>query len=212
MRPNQRAFSTLMAVQALLSLHCLKAVPKPNAAPTVTLEVLVWPRVGEPVAVGRLGQTDTQVLKGVTWFVQPYDKATDVASVVEALKGKSIWGLSLARRNDLTEENLALVAALPLGWLDLSGSRLSAPLLRVLAQSRTIRELRLDDTQVGDAELGLLAPLALRSIDLRATRVTNAGVKLLATWPRLEELGLTKTQADDTGLQMLEGRVELTRL
>lgn len=88
--------------------------------------------------------------------------------------------------------------------LDLASSKVSDEGVKLLAEAKSLRMLRLSESGVTDASLDLLAGLPeLESLNLYGTAVSNEGVMSLAGLPNLKHLYLWQTQVDEAGADAL---------
>ena len=89
--------------------------------------------------------------------------------------------------------------------MDLSNQPITDDALKTLRNVRSLTELHLNGTAVGDAGVGELKEMpALATLELRDTRVTNKGVALLLENKALQRIALSPRQIDDETLILFQ--------
>lgn len=114
--------------------------------------------------------------------------------------------LSLNSCKNIRDEDLEHLKHLKLKILDLVGTRISDQALVPIAKIKTLNEILLDNTKVGDRAIDLLKPCT-RLNDIRISRcygVTRKGLEtLVKNWPRLRYLSLAYIPLKEDDLQPL---------
>ncbi len=82
------------------------------------------------------------------------------------------------------------IAALPaLEELDLSGRTLPDGAMRMLRETRTLRVLNLEETNITDQDLADIGQLDVNELDLSSTRITDEGLMYLSYLAHPKESG-----------------------
>ena len=135
--------------------------------------------------------------------------AKDLAPL-RVLAPDRLWGLH-AERSDVDDAQLMHLQGMTgMGFLDLSGTRVTDAGLVHLQGLEGLETLMLWDTAVTDAGMPLIAKLrSLRTLGLGNTAVTDAGLRHLAALPQLRVLQLYGTEVTGPGLDHLHGLRDL---
>ena len=82
--------------------------------------------------------------------------------------------------------------------MDLSGSDIQPGSMKYFRNTKTLRNLILDNTELNDEDMGYLANISLNSITLENTPITGAGLKKLAGIKSLNYLHLDRNSYLDS--------------
>ncbi|RMG94143.1 MAG: hypothetical protein D6705_17010 [Deltaproteobacteria bacterium] len=147
---------------------------------------------------GRVALTTLAPLAGARKLETLVLRATDLGDTTVA----TLPAFANLTRLDLSNTSVgdrslpAIARSGPLEDLDLSGTRVTRR-LEPLAALRTLRSLRLAETDVVDDGIRAIGPLPhLEHLDLRATLVSDAVLDALATFGHLRTVDLRDTSVD----------------
>ena len=94
-------------------------------------------------------------------------------------------------------------------WLDLKGSGITDVGAKRLLKMKTLRSLKMFETQITDDGLASLATMDLVAIGISGTGITDAGLEHIAQMPHLRILGLGSNRITDGGLSSVAGVVKV---
>lgn len=152
------------------------------------------------------------ILALIAWNVQKRQgqrARLEALARIEELGGAMGWdgrytfyGVNFHRR-PVGDEALELLEPFDLQNVFAEGTRVTGAGLKSLREMKSLNELDLADTQVGDEGLVHLRGLRLRWLRLAGTEVTDDGLDYLKELPGLEWLSLSGTKVTDAGLLKL---------
>lgn len=118
----------------------------------------------------------------------------------------SIRTLDLDLCTGLTEQGLTSIGELPyLTTLDLSDTRISDAMLKVVSHSKSVEDLDVSFTSISDKGLSCLKGMAsLREISLSNTAITDEGLSALAEVKTLRKVYLVDTKVTTEGTAKLQ--------
>lgn len=132
----------------------------------------------------------------------------------EGLKPDDIQMLDFTQYEDADDSVLEDIPHLAgLQALNLSGTHISGPGLKNLAQLKKLKWLGLVVRYLGDDEIAPLADLAaLESLNVRNTPISNRGMAHVSKIKTLIHLDICGTSVDDDGLKHIKNLTSLRRL
>lgn len=167
-----------------------------------------------PRATLRLGQQeptlkpdDTVLEVEIGGYIGPalLDEHVSAILAFPTLRRLSIRGCSITTAQLGHFGEFRSLESLDLTGVDVGGEGVYKP-----GRPRSLRALRLYETEVIDASLACLAPLSkLKSLDLSNTTITDAGLCHLAALRSLQGLGLAGTEISDDGVRHLSALTSL---